>query len=87
MNDQNVSYTVKELIARLEGKIDAVLAALASKADRAELHALEQRVSETEMHLRTSRELSHYQRFIFGSVGVSALGAIATLVWLAVQSH
>lgn len=39
-----VSYTVKELLARQDGKLDTILLTLHAKADKTELAALEQRV-------------------------------------------
>jgi hypothetical protein len=50
-DESTVSYTVKELIERLERKIDQFLTLLHNKADRRDLAVLEQRVDTVERHV------------------------------------
>lgn len=74
--------------------VDRITSALEAKADAAvvrELHTkvqlLEERFGRDIRELREEwagrRALSAAQKFWLGTVGVSVLGAIATLVWLA----
>lgn len=98
MNEGSVNYTVKELLAMLEKTlseqinriaigVEEVKERLDLKASTASLDALERRVSDLEKRLAGSAAVSIYQRWIFGTVGIGALGAIATLVWLASGGH
>lgn len=48
-NGNTVNYTTKELIARVELKVDEVLVALATKADKSQVEILERRISTVEM--------------------------------------
>jgi len=43
-----IVYSVKELISRLDGKLDAMMNLLTNKADRADVTALERRQDATE---------------------------------------
>lgn len=43
-----IVYSVKELISRLDGKLDAMMNLLTNKADRADVTALERRVDANE---------------------------------------
>lgn len=43
-----IVYSVKELISRLDGKLDAIMSVLVNKADRADVTALERRMDTTE---------------------------------------
>lgn len=94
----SVNYTVKELLAMLEKtlseqiskigvSVEEVKRMLDLKASTANFDALERRVSDLEKRLAGSAAVSVYQRWIFGTVGIGALGAIATLVWLASGGH
>ncbi|MFJ5532514.1 hypothetical protein [Streptomyces sp. NPDC093261] len=60
-DDSTVSYSVKELIERLERKLDTYLTLLAGKADRTDVQALEQRVGKVEDHLSVLVEREHVQ--------------------------
>ena len=57
----SVSYTVKELLAKLDGKVDTIILALGSKADKAELAEVERRVlaleKQTETQVRVNEAL------------------------------
>lgn len=98
MNEGSVNYTVKELLAMLEKTlseqinkiaigVEEVKQRLDLKASTASLDALERRVSDLEKRLAGATAVSVYQRWVFGTVGVGVLGAIATLVWLAAGGH
>lgn len=50
----NVSYSVKELLAKLDGKIDGLFMALGSKADKEELVELEKQVAELKLEAARS---------------------------------
>lgn len=98
MTEGSVNYTVKELLAMLEKtlseqinqigvRIEEVNRKLDLRASTASVDSLDRRVSEIERKLAGSAAVSIYQRWIFGTVGIGALGAIATLVWLASGGH
>lgn len=98
MNEGSVNYTVKELLSMLEKtlteqishigvRIEEVNKKLDLKASEVRVEKLEGRVALLENKLAGSVAVSVYQRWIFGTVGVGVLGAIATLVWLASGGH
>jgi ferric-dicitrate binding protein FerR (iron transport regulator) len=47
-DDPGVVFSVKELIGRLDGKLDMVLNVLTNKADRADVNALDRRMGDVE---------------------------------------
>lgn len=51
-----IVYSVKELISRLDGKLDAIMSVLTNKADRADVTALERRVDSTEGEIKGIKE-------------------------------
>ena len=69
-----VRFTVKELLARMDGKLDKIHDDLASKAESVEVAALEQRVEKLELW----RSLL---------TGAYAAGIIAVTVYAAVDGH
>lgn len=79
--------TLSEQISRIGVSVEEVKRMLDLKASTASLDSLERRVSELEKRLAGSAAVSTYQRWIFGTVGVGVIGAIATLVWLASGGH
>ena len=94
----SVNYTVKELLAMLEKtlseqisrigtSVEEVKRMLELKASMTSVEHLERRVSELERRIAGTTAVTVYQRWIFGTVGVGVLGAIATLVWLASGGH
>ena len=94
----SVNYTVKELLSMLEKtlseqisrigvNVEEVKRMLELKASVTAVEHLERRVGELERRLAGSAAVTTYQRWIFGTVGVGAIGAIATLVWLASGGH
>lgn len=48
-----IVFSVKELISRLDGKLDAIMSVLVNKADRADVTALERRVDAVENKINT----------------------------------
>jgi hypothetical protein len=82
-NGSSVTFTVKELLARVDGKIDSLLIAVAQKADKHDLERLVERVVKLEAEDRARSELSTFQRWLIGTVVVGLIGAVATLTWLA----
>ena len=76
-------FTVKEMVIRLDGKLDGILVSLNSKADRDEVRDLEKRVSSLEGTRTASVVLSTWQRWFFGAVCVGLVGAVIALVALA----
>jgi len=57
-DDQKVSYTVKEVLARIEGKIDGLAISVAAKADATALDKLDGRVTALEFRNETNKELA-----------------------------
>lgn len=77
----DVTYTVKELIGRLEGKIDALLAIASQKADTAAVNAIEARVAVLERRSDAGLAVSRFRALVVANA-IAMLGAIATIVWL-----
>ena len=46
--DPNVTYTVKEMLAKIEGKIDGVIITIGQKADKHDVETLQDRVKRLE---------------------------------------
>lgn len=86
MNDEptTVTYTVKELLARLDNKIDGLIEMLATKAEQAELNSLTQRVSHLETEQAEILAIAVYKRWLIG-LSVSVLGVGVALVALLVR--
>lgn len=74
--DENLSvrYTAKELFARIDSKLDFVIAALVTKADVAHLEAVEERVAQLER-----REA---ERTGFGDAQKAVIGLLIVVVGL-----
>lgn len=81
-SESNVSYTVKELIARLEGKLDLALTIIHDKANNGEVMALAARVVSLESDRQATKTLSTYKRWLIGTaiIAVGAVSALASLL-------
>ena len=60
----NVSFTVKELLARQDGKLDTILLQLQGKAEQSALDKLDGRVSSLELMQAQTRGTSNYARWV-----------------------
>lgn len=88
--DLSVNYSVKELIARVDVKLDVVLGLLAEKADRASVERLDGRVTMLEAAdttsqavAKTSREFADRNRYYIFAAVPATIGvavAISTLI-------
>lgn len=95
----SVRFSVKELLAKLDGKLDVISEKLDAKADEAHLVALEARVLVLEGSAATEAQLADYRRkqaderkrdrrwlMVFGtSTVLSGLGLLATTIFNTVQ--
>lgn len=97
-NGEGVTYTVKELLTMLEKTLTEQMQGIArsvneikdkldDKASNTRVLALEERVGRLELTAAGSAAVTTFQRWLFGTVAVGILGAIATLVWLASGGH
>ena len=77
-----ISYTVKELLARQDGKLDTIILSLNEKATTTALAALEQRVLGLE-RTDSKQEGSNYL-FWRGATLLVSVAALATAVLVAV---
>lgn len=69
--DSDVRFSVKELLARIEGKIDGVITVLATKADRIELDTIRERITSIELKgSRVAQEAQHDSHAIEARVAV-----------------
>lgn len=73
MGADETAYTVKDLILRLDGKVDAIIEALAGKATGAEVEDLKTRVTVLETQSKTTQ-------FILFKAIPSALAVAGALV-------
>jgi hypothetical protein len=87
--EPTISYGLKDVLARLEHKLDQVFAALTLKADRAEVTQLDHRVGQAEGRLtaleqeretaeRHYRERVDHRRWLIPTLA-ALLSALATL--------
>lgn len=81
MNDEHttVTYTVKELLARLDAKIDGMIEMLATKAEQAELNSLSTRVANLETERAEILAISVYKRWLIG-LSVSMVGVAVAVI-------
>lgn len=82
-SDAVVNYTVKELVARLEGKVDRILDVLDHKVDAAVVDALTTRLEVIELDLAITKATAKKTRTLLfvGVPGfVSFIGAVIGLV-------
>lgn len=96
-----IVFSVKELISRLDGKLDLMMNVLTGKADRADVNNLEHRVGAVEIkvnNLTTERETegkveernTTSNRFLITILGTAAALLVATIsviVTLLVTHH
>lgn len=54
----NVVYTVKELLAKLDGKVDTIILSLGSKAEKSDVEALAKRVVDLEGKVSLQSEVN-----------------------------
>lgn len=94
--EPGIVYSVKELISRLDGKLDMITNILTSKADRSDVIALEHRVGQVEekvsrLHDRdaaeeiTSRDQTVRHRWVV-TTWISIIVAIAAIAGIIVQA-
>lgn len=85
--EPTISYSVKDILSRVEGKLDAALISVATKAEHADVAKLETRVRELErneaMRSKASRWQADFRRFIIPTV----ISAIAALAYIAQVFH
>ena len=77
-----ITFTVKELLARQDGKLDTIILTLHAKADKTDLAALEQRVLGLE-RTDSKQEGSNYL-FWRGATLLVSLAGLATAVLVGV---
>lgn len=94
-----ITFTVKELLAKLDAKLDLIVAQLDSKAERHDLDSLEVRVLKLEGSAATEAQLREYRTaqererkrdrrwlLVFGtSTVLSILGLLATAILTLIQ--
>lgn len=85
MSEPSVTYSVREILARQDGKLDSILLALSSKADVEKVSEMEKRVSALEADRASRQTLSTWQRWFFGVLATGLLSALVSLLW--VVSH
>lgn len=94
--EPGIVFSVKELIGRLDGKLDTITNILTSKADRSDVIALEHRVGQVEdkvnvLHERneaatvTERDQSVKHRWVI-TTWVSVAVAVIAIVGIVVQA-
>lgn len=72
--DGAVSYSVKELLARLDGKVDGLFVAIGSKADKSELEQVRTDVRALEIQqARSSGGKDWFWRAVMAAPGVGSL--------------
>jgi hypothetical protein len=76
--EPNVTYSVKEMLAKLEGKVDSVLIAVSQKVDRAEFDSLTGRV--TKIELRGAKENGGREWFWRAVAAIPGLAALAAFL-------
>lgn len=82
-----ISYSIKDILARVEGKLDAALISVASKAEQAELVSLERRVNDLEIaeqNRKDNRNWRHQWRQFFWP---TILSAGALVMWIVQTVH
>ncbi len=86
----SVSYTIKELLGKLDGKIDVIILTLSGKADKGDLVEVERRVSSLEREVVLQEKVNEALRKENGqtwSVREKVLGALLAFGALAIQLY
>lgn len=94
----DLSTSLKEGFDKLDRRMDKFEQQLALKADNTRVAELAKQMNDHELRVDQrfkplesasigSAAVTTFQRWMFGTVGVGVLGAIATLVWLASGGH
>lgn len=90
MLERTLSEQMGQIVARLDGierKLDDKASNNSVEMLARRTALVEERISSLELRMAGATAVSAFQRWIVGTVGVSTLGAIATLVWLASGGH
>jgi hypothetical protein len=74
-----ITFTVKELLGKLDVKLDTVIAQLADKADAHDLEDLQKRVTVLEGSAATETQLKTYRRWLLVT-GTSTVLALLGIV-------
>jgi hypothetical protein len=85
-----IVFSVKELISRLDGKLDLMMNVLTGKADRADVNNLEHRVGAVEVKVnaitreketeeRVEEKGSNRSRFLVATLGTAVVLLVASL--------
>jgi hypothetical protein len=69
-NGAGVSYSVKELLAKIEGKLDGVIITIGQKADRHDVEQLDRRVSDLETSDRSDQAVRDFFRWLIPVMAV-----------------
>jgi hypothetical protein len=77
-------YTTKEMLIRLEGKLDALTSAVADKAPQNSVSQISERVATLEAQNAASIAVDRYKRWLFG-FGVALVLEFAVTVWVIAQ--
>ena len=77
----DVNYTVKELIARVEGKIDSIVATLSNKVDVSAVAAMELRIARLENSDAKQGAVDQYKKWLLAS-SLMSIAALSTIVGL-----
>ena len=79
-----VTFTVKELLGKLDNKLDLVIAQLATKAEAHVVEELEKRVTALEGSAATETQLTSYRRWLlaFGTGSLISIGGLALSIYL-----
>lgn len=81
-----VRYTVKELLARMDGKLDHIVEQMHEKVDVVEFRKLLERVAILETDAASSKQLSTYKKWLLG-VTVTVIGLLIAMVAILANAH
>lgn len=79
MPTSNVNYTVKELLGRIEGKLDAMAALMATKADIHDVQEIRRQVEDNARDISVLRAISRNTRFMLAT-GIPAVVGLAAFI-------
>lgn len=77
--EPTISYSLREVLGRLESKLDRLVDTIALKADRTEVLELDKRVGQTEVHItelrqqrendaRSEKERTEHRRWLWPTI-------------------
>lgn len=82
----SVRYTVKELLGRMDSKLDAVLEQVRAKVDAQDFREAVERIAILETEAASGRQLATYKKWLLG-VTITVFALVIAMVAILANAH